>query len=265
MKENIIVEYLDKIALLKLNRAEVFNSLNVDIAKQFISILDDLEANNNVYSLVITGDGDAFCAGAELNQELIQGNSNRSLGENLNKDMEDYFNIWIIKLTYFPKPVIIALNGVAAGAGVGLALAGDIIIAAEKSYFLLTFMPKLGLIPDLGSSWQLLRTIGLARSKALTLTGEKLDAQKAKDWGVVWKVVKDEFLITESMKLASQLSSLPVYAKSEINNLYRQSFVNTLVEQLDYERIKQSELFDSNEFQEGVKSFMEKRKPQFKK
>jgi 2-(1,2-epoxy-1,2-dihydrophenyl)acetyl-CoA isomerase len=213
--------------------------------------------------LLITGAGRAFCAGAELKDDFLDGDTTRSAGEQLDESMREDFNPWIMDLDELPIPVVTAVNGVAAGAGVGLALASDITVAARSASFVLTFCPKLGLIPDVGTTWFLPRRIGLARATALSLLGNKLDATTAAQWGLIWQCVDDDALADSAMQMARTLARLPSGMALELRRSLRQSQSNTLGVQLDYERERQCVLIESSAFTEGVNAFREKRQPVF--
>lgn len=166
-------------------------------------------------------------------------------------------------LKELPVPVVCAINGVAAGGGVGLALAGDLVVAAKSSYFYLPFFPSLGAVPDMGATWALPRAIGRARALGLALTGEKLPAQTAQEWGLIWACVEDDRLETESRRLARRLAAMPRHSILEARAIFAAAETNTLAQQLDLERARQMELVDGESFAEGVRAFSERRQPDF--
>jgi 2-(1,2-epoxy-1,2-dihydrophenyl)acetyl-CoA isomerase len=166
-------------------------------------------------------------------------------------------------LRTLPVPVVCAVNGVAAGGGVGLALAGDIVIAARSAYFYLPFVPALGIVPDMGSSWALPRAIGRARSVGLALTGHKLAAEKAAEWGLIWACVDDDRLQAEAMQLARQMAELPAHAVGEVRALFSAAEGNALETQLALECARQRQLIDGESFAECLRAFSERRKPAF--
>lgn len=262
--ENIELIYQGQLAILYLNRPQVMNSLSVPMAREVVEALHEIELNKEIKALIVTGKGKSFCAGAELNQDLVNGNGISRVGDQLDQDMLNFFNPWIEKIQQLDIPVITALNGVAAGAGVGIALASDITIASESSAFILTFAPKLGLIPDMGSSWQLPRLIGLARAKAVTLLGDKISAAQALNWGMIWDVVPEEELHKTALTLAERLAEMPRHAAKAVRNAYKNSLDNELTEQLDYERARQRIFIELPSFKEGVEAFQQRRKPSFK-
>jgi 2-(1,2-epoxy-1,2-dihydrophenyl)acetyl-CoA isomerase len=167
-------------------------------------------------------------------------------------------------LTGFAKPVIVAVNGVAAGGGVGLALAGDIVVAAKSAYFVQVFGPRLGLVPDMGCTWFFPQLLGRARSRALAMLGDRLPAEKAAEWGLIWAAVADDKLLAEARALALRLAKGPMQAFGEIKRVLDAAAANTLDEQLELERRVQRGLGDTEDFREGVSAFLSKREPQFK-
>jgi 2-(1,2-epoxy-1,2-dihydrophenyl)acetyl-CoA isomerase len=177
--------------------------------------------------------------------------------------MKAYFNPIVSKISRLEKPVIAAVNGVTAGGGVGLAMATDIVVAGKSASFIQVFGPKLGIVPDMGSTWFLPRLLGSARSKGLAFLGEKLPAEKAAEWGLIWKCVDDDDLLGEVMEIARKFAKGPTKAYGYIKRAFRESGRNSLEEQLEFERYCQLILCDSKDFLEGVTAFLEKRKPNF--
>ncbi len=259
----VTLELCGRIAMLTLNRPDLLNSLNVEMAEDTRAALAHVRSLPDVRALVVTGAGRAFCAGAELDDTLSQGHSGKSASDALHENMLQHFNPCISELEHFPIPVVAAVNGVAAGAGVGLALAADITLAAHSATFLLSFAPKLGLTLDMGTSWQLPRRIGLARARGLALLGEKLDAETAAGWGLIWACVADEQLMERAKSIALQLARMPRHAAWEVRNAFQHADTNTLDQQLDHERERQCVLIGQPAFREGVNAFREKRAPVF--
>ena len=169
----------------------------------------------------------------------------------------------MLAMRALPVPVVCAVNGVAAGGGVGLALSGDMVMAARSAYFYLPFMPALGLVPDMGSSWLVPRAVSPARALGLALTGERLDAQRAADWGLIWACVEDAELHSEALRLAQQLARLPAHAIQEARALAVAAGSNSLEQQLIFECERQQALIDGDSFAEGVRAFAERRPPVF--
>ena len=177
--------------------------------------------------------------------------------------MEALTNRIVEDLHTLPFPVVSAVNGACAGGGVGMALAADIVIAAESAYFYLPFMPRLGIVPDLGCTWFLPRLIGRGRATALALLGDRLPAAQAHEWGLVWQVMPDEQLQSQALALAKRLAQLPVHAATEVRQAFSHGEQCDLITQLRYEAERQGELIDQPSFQEGVRAFLEKRNPVF--
>ena len=266
MKFNtILLEYQEDIAILTLNRPAVMNSLSPAMAAEVLSAFEIIQNNPAIRALMVTGAGKGFCAGAELGDAITKGNGEQPPSDSLNYNMQHLFNPWASAIEDMAVPVVVAMNGAAAGAGVGVALGADITIAAQSAYFVLSFAPKLGLIPDMGSSWRLPRAIGHAKAKALTLLGEKLSSTQAEQWGLIWKVVPDDALYDEALAIAHQLAALPNNIAKEIRQTYAHADKVSFQLQLDYEREQQCQFVEMTRFKEGVAAFHEKRQPNFKK
>jgi 2-(1,2-epoxy-1,2-dihydrophenyl)acetyl-CoA isomerase len=263
--DTILFEVIDGVALLTLNRPEALNSLSVSLLKEIRDAFKKVAQDPAAKALVITGSGEGFCAGADLIGEMFPGaDKNFSVGEMVSWAMKKWFNPLVLDIERMEKPVISAVNGVTAGGGVGFALAADIVIAARSAYFKLTFGPRLGIIPDMGSTWFLPRLIGRSRALAISFLGEQLSAEKAAEWGLIYKCVDDDALMDEVMAVAGKLAKGPTKAWDYIKRAYRESERNNLEQQLDFERYCQLILADSDDFMEGVTAFGEKREPRFK-
>ena len=262
-RTTIKLETKDGIALLTLNRPEVLNSINMTLIAEVRAALAEVAADGDARVLVVTGAGRGFCAGADLAAQG-QRQEGMSIGQGVAHGMEVGFNPMMRELHELPKPIIAAVNGTTAGGGVGLALAADIVIAGKSANFIQVFGPKLGLIPDLGTTWTLPRLVGRARALALTLTGDKLPAETAAEWGMIWKCVEDETLMGEAMALAAKLAKGPPGVFAEIRKAIDISGHNTFAEQLDYERVTQGRMGDHPNFVEGVTAFLQKREAKFK-
>ena len=260
----ILLDKTDGVATLTLNRPEMLNSLNKTIIDDIRSALRMLARDEATKVLIVTGAGRGFCAGADLTATGGNDGSDRSVGEGVAHAMEIGHNPLVRDLAGFPKPVIVAVNGVAAGGGVGLALCGDIVIAARSAYFVQVFVPRLGLVPDMGCTWFFPQLLGRARSRALALLGDRLPADKAAAWGLIWECVDDDKLGAEAQALAQRLAKGPQLAYRELKRVLDAAPLNTLDEQLETERLTQRLLGDSEDFKEGVMSFLSKRDPQFK-
>jgi 2-(1,2-epoxy-1,2-dihydrophenyl)acetyl-CoA isomerase len=262
--ENILVETAGHVATLTLNRPTSLNSMNKGLIDDVRNALRALRVDANVRALIVTGAGRGFCAGADLANAGFNDGVQRSVGEGISHSMEIGYNPLIRDLTGFPKPVIVAVNGVAAGGGVGLALGGDIVIAAKSAYFVQVFGPKLGLVPDVGCTWFVPHLLGRARARALAMLGDRLPAEKAAEWGLIWAAVDDANLMTEARAIAERLAKGPTLAFGEIKRVLDAATENTLDQQIELERRTQQRLGDTDDFREGVTAFLTKREPQFK-
>jgi 2-(1,2-epoxy-1,2-dihydrophenyl)acetyl-CoA isomerase len=210
--------------------------------------------------LLLTGAGRGFCAGQDLNDRAVDPGAP---GVDLGESVEKFYAPLVMTLKNLPMPVICAVNGVAAGAGANLALACDIVLAAKSASFIEAFC-KLGLIPDTGGTWHLPRLIGPARATGLAMLGEKLSAEKAEQWGLIWRCLPDDELMNEAMALARHFASAPTKGLAFTKRAMQASYANTLPEQLQLEAGMMRELGYSHDYREGVAAFIAKRQPQFK-
>ena len=254
----IQVKIENKIAFITLNRPEVFNSFNREMALALQGVLDDCDKNEEVRAIVLTGNGKAFCAGQDLKEV-----TSPELNPGFKKILEDHYNPIIIRIREIKKPVIGAINGVAAGAGANIALACDIVIAHQKVSFIQAFS-LIGLVPDSGGTYFLPRIIGFQKALALAMLGDKVGAEEAEKLGMIYKCVPSEEFEEIINKLAIKLANMPTKALGMIKELFNKSMTNTLEEQLDMESKYQIEAAQSEDYAEGVTAFIEKRKPNFK-
>ena len=254
----IQVKIENKIAFITLNRPEVFNSFNREMALALQGILDDCDKNEEVRAIVLTGNGKAFCAGQDLKEV-----TSPELNPGFKKILEEHYNPIIIRIREIKKPVIGAINGVAAGAGANIALACDIVIAHQKVSFIQAFS-LIGLVPDSGGTYFLPRLIGFQKALALAMLGDKIGAEEAEKSGMIYKCVPSEEFEEIINKLAIKLANMPTKALGMIKELFNKSMTNTLEEQLDMESKYQIEAAQSEDYAEGVTAFIEKRKPNFK-
>ncbi len=267
--ENILFEIRDHgVAVITLNRPEALNSLTLALMDDVRDAISRVAREPGIKALVITGEGRGFCAGADI-AEPYTGQQNEkytglSVGERVSEMMKSHFNPLVLDIDRLEKPVISAVNGITAGGGVGLALSADIVIAVRSASFSLVFGPKLGIVPDMGTTWFFPRLIGRARSLALAFLGERVTAETAADWGLIYKCVEDDALMDVVMAVAKKLAQGPTKAYGYIKRVFRESDRNRLDEQLEFERYCQLTLCDSDDFMEGVTAFLEKRKPVFK-
>lgn len=248
------------VATLTLNRPKALNSFTAEMHAEVRVAMAQVIEDAGIRCLVITGAGRGFCAGQDLGDRTVTGEGGApGLGESVEKN----YNPLIRSIMNLPKPVICAVNGVAAGAGSSLALACDIVLAARSASFIQVFC-KIGLVPDSGGTFNLPRAVGLARAKGLAMLGDRLSAETAEEWGLIWKCVDDEVLQQEAQKMASHLATQPTRALGRIKKLLNESSSNTLIEQTDLEKEAMQELGQSADYREGVAAFMEKRPPVFK-
>ncbi len=257
--ENVTIKFSveDAVAKIILNRPDKFNSFNREMALQLQEALDKAAADKNVRAIYISAEGKAFCAGQDLSEAMNPD------GPGIQKIVREHYNPIIKKLREIEKPIVCAVNGVAAGAGANIALACDIVIAGASSAFIQAFS-KISLIPDSGGTFFLPRLIGLQRASALMMLGDKVSAGDALQMGMVYKVVEDAKLAEEGMTIAKTLAQMPTKAIGLTKRLLNASLFNSLEKQLDLEETTQVEAGQTHDFKEGIKAFLEKRKPQFK-
>lgn len=242
------------VATLTLNRPQSLNALKSEMLSEIINALDEVRDGGSARVLLFTGAGRAFSSGADL----TAGGSSTDLGSKV----EQYYNPILERLFALPLPVVTAVNGPAVGAGCALALAGDIVLAARSSYFLQAFV-NIGLVPDVGSSWLLPRLMGRARAQAMMMLGERVPAERAEEWGMLYKVVDDDALVAESRALALKLAKGPTQAYALIRQGIRFAMDHSLTEALGAERRHQMLAGRTQDFAEGVAAFREKRPAEF--
>ena len=250
---------VDGVAEITLNRPDKLNSFNPDMLRELHAIFQIIETDAAIRAVLITGAGRGFCAGQDLN--VRQGQPGEK-GEQVRKSLNDNFNPLIRRIHNLKKPVVAAVNGIAAGAGANLALTCDIVLAAESAAFLQAFV-NIGLIPDCGGTFYLPRMVGMARAKGAALLGEKISAKQAAEWGMIWKIVPDQQLMTEAQSLAKRLAAGPSVALGLIKQALDVSVNHDLDRQLDWERDAQELAATSEDFAEGVQAFLEKRPAKF--
>ena len=257
--DSIQYEVKSGIAILTLNRPDKLNSFTQAMHLEVRTALDALQADPTVRVLLLTGAGRGFCAGQDLSDRAVApGAKPVDLGDSV----EQFYAPLVMTLRSLPMPVICAVNGVAAGAGANLALACDIVIAAQSASFIEAFC-RLGLIPDTGGTWHLPRLIGLARATGLAMLGEKLSAEKAEQWGLIWRCVLDADLMTEAMAMATHFATAPTKGLAFTKQALQASYANTLPDQLALEGALMRELGNSADYREGVAAFLAKRPANF--
>ena len=253
--ESIILERDGPIARITLNRPDRLNSFTAAMHDELKNALDEID---DCRVLILTGAGRGFCAGQDLNDRAVSNGRPVDLGQTV----ETCWNPLIRKLTSMNQPVIARVNGVAAGAGANVALACDLVVAGRSAKFIQSFA-AIGLIPDSGGTWVLPRLVGQARALGLTLTGEPLSADKAEEWGMIWKCVDDEALDTEVDALAQKLASLPPLGLAATKDMIRDSWQHTLEQELHRQRNMMCRLGYTEDYREGVAAFLDKRPPNF--
>ena len=252
----LIFEKKDKIAYITLNRPDKYNSVNKDLAYAFQQALDDCATDNAIRCVVLSGTGKAFCAGQDLG-EIVDPN-----GPPLDEIVVKHYNPIVLKIRHLAKPVIAAVNGVAAGAGANIALACDIVIATESASFLQAFS-KLGLIPDSGGTYTLPRLVGHARASALMMLAEKVPAKDAQQMGMIYKAVPDAEFQAVIEKTANKLANMPTKGLAYTKKLLNLSAKTNMEEQLALEHEYQNLAGSTDDYGEGVRAFLEKRAPVF--
>ena len=257
---NIEFDINDGVATLTLNRPKALNSFTTEMHAEIRTVMQQVIEDAGIRCLVITGAGRGFCAGQDLGDRA---QTTAGGVPDVGASVEKNYNPLIRSIMNLPKPVICAVNGVAAGAGASIALACDIVLAARSASFIQVFC-KIGLIPDSGGTWNLPRAVGMARAKGLALLGDRLTAETAQEWGLIWKCVDDDYLQEEAQNMAAHFATQPTAALGRIKKLLHQSSSNTLSGQLDLEQKAMQDLGQSDDYREGVTAFLEKRPPLFK-
>jgi 2-(1,2-epoxy-1,2-dihydrophenyl)acetyl-CoA isomerase len=242
-----------------LNRPDKLNAFNPEMHQLLRKALERALDEADVRAVLLTGAGRGFCAGQDLSERNVSSDAPLDLSVSLGS----HYNPLVRRLRELPKPVVCAVNGVAAGAGANIALACDLVIAARSASFVQSFA-RLGLVPDSGGTWLLPRLAGAARAMGLAMLGEPLPAEQAERWGLIWKVVDDDKLAAESANMAKMLAAGPTKGYGLVKKALRASWGNSLDAQLDLERDLQREAGLTQDYREGVSAFLQKRKPQYK-
>ncbi|MEB2317706.1 MAG: enoyl-CoA hydratase-related protein [Pseudomonadota bacterium] len=258
MSEPILYEAVDGVARITLNRPDVLNAISPELITAYGEAIQRAGSDETIRAVLVTGAGRGFCAGADLNSS---GSPQRKMSSG--QLLRTLYHPAIVGMRTMPKPVITAVNGVAAGAGMSIALAGDIVLAAQSASFLQAFS-KIGLVPDAGSTWFLPRLVGDVRARALALLADKIPAEDARQMGMIWKVYPDDQLAAEAQALAARLAKMPTKAYSLIKVALNASGDNSLADQLELEADSQDIASKTEDFREGVQAFLQKRQPDFK-
>jgi len=254
----VLVERRAGYRIVTLNRPHRLNAFTEGMHRALAAAIAEAEADEACRALLLTGAGRAFSSGQDLNERIGPDGEVIVPGEALAK----YYNPLVLKIRSLRIPVICAVNGIAAGAGLNVALSCDIVLAARSATFTQVFA-RLGLVPDAGGTWLLPRLVGAARARALALLAEPLPAEKAESWGLIWKMVEDDALMSEAIKLCVHFASAPTRGLALTKRALDASADNPLDTQLDLERDLQREASLTSDYAEGVRAFMEKRKPNF--
>jgi 2-(1,2-epoxy-1,2-dihydrophenyl)acetyl-CoA isomerase len=253
----VLSEKIGSVLKLTLNRPDKFNSFNRAMALELQQQLDHAAKDEHVRAVMLTGAGKAFCAGQDLAEAIDE------KGPGIRKIVEEHYNPIILKIRNLEKPVVCVVNGVAAGAGANIALACDITVAGESASFIQAFS-KIGLIPDSGGTFFLPKLVGFQRALGLALLGERISAAHAEQIGMIYKMVADEFLMSEGTTIAESLAALPTRALWLTKKLFNEGTHNSLEKQLESEGNEQVKAAQTEDYHEGVQAFLAKRKPVFK-
>jgi 2-(1,2-epoxy-1,2-dihydrophenyl)acetyl-CoA isomerase len=255
--EFIKYELSGSVAIITLNRPEKYNSFNRAMSLSLQEALDKAAVDKNCRAILFNAEGKAFCAGQDLGEAMDPN------GPGIEKIVEEHYNQIILRLRKIEKPIVVAVNGVAAGAGANIALAGDVVMAGKNSAFIQAFS-KIGLIPDSGGTFYLPRLVGFGKASALMMLGDKISGEEAEKMGMIYRVCDDEKLQEEAMAVAKQLSDMPTLGIGLTKRLLNASMTNDIEQQLREEGKVQVLAAQSKDHKEGVMSFLEKRKPVFK-
>ena len=252
----------DNVVTVTLNRPDRLNALTVELLGELRDAASQIASDRTIRAAVITGAGRGFCAGADLAAHDAPLAAGETRGSRTRQRLEKHFNPTALAWYELPIPVIAAVNGVAAGAGVSLALTADIVVAARSASFIQVFAPKLGLVPDMGATFHVPRLIGTARAKALALLGDKLSAERAAEWGLIYQCVDDATLPGIVSDYARTLAAGPTLGLAAVKRIYNAP-IGALCDQLQTEAVTQGQLADTQDFAEGVAAFLQKRNAHF--
>lgn len=257
MSDTLNISQKGSLGIITFNRPDKFNSFTKELALAAQEALKKFSEDSSIRAIMLTGNGRAFCAGQDL-QEAIADN-----GLEIEQIVEEHYNPFIRQIRTIEKPIIAAVNGVAAGAGANIALACDVCVATESANFIQAFS-KIGLVPDSGGTFTLPRIIGFGKASALMMLGDKVSASEAEQMGMIYKVFPDDSFMDQAEKIAMTLANLPTKGLAYTKHLLNQSFTNNLNDQLELEKEWQFKATQTCDYKEGVNAFIEKRKPEFK-
>ena len=259
----VLYDVTDNVATITLNRPASLNAMTNDLMQDLQAALARVDADKSIRVVVITGSGRGFCAGADLTAQASNKADQETKTENKNENNTvDHFTAAMRAINTCPVPTVARVNGAAAGGGFGLALSCDITVAAKSAFFVATFGPRLGIVPDLGTTWNLPRRAGRARALGLSMLGDRITAEQAEQWGLIWKAVNDDQLDAELATITRTLANTSADAMTRIRSVTDMALENDFSTQLDLEMEHQAVLIPKN-MTEGAKAFMEKREPRF--
>ncbi|MBL23150.1 MAG: 2-(1,2-epoxy-1,2-dihydrophenyl)acetyl-CoA isomerase [Rhodospirillaceae bacterium] len=250
----------DGVSVITFNRPEKLCAMNAEMMGETTDAIDKAVADENVRCILLTGTGRGFCSGQDLNDRIqAEDGQKRDLGVTLDQG----YNRFARKIHTLRMPMVVAVNGIAAGAGASIALLGDIVVAAKSASFMQAFV-RIGLVPDCGGTYALPRLAGRARALGMTLLGDPIDAETAADWGLIWKIAEDDALLDDSMEIAKRLAAGPTKSYALIRQAIRAADTNSFDEQLDFEMQCQRAAGYTDDHAEGVQAFLDKRDAEFK-
>lgn len=256
----MLVECDGPLAILTFNDPAHLNAIDMQLRVEFVEAANAALDDPGVRAILITGAGRGFCAGANLKE--ISGDQGRGVVPDVDARLRKYINPLLVRMAESNKPVVSAVNGPAVGVGCGIALAADIVLVSESAYFFQSFV-RLGVVPDGGSSWTIPRLAGRGRAAGMMMLGERVDAARAVDWGLAWRMVPDRDLPRVAREIAGQLANGPTLAYGRIKEMLRKSETNGFADQLDLEAARQIQSFETDDCREGVAAFIEKRPARF--
>lgn len=261
MHGKILLERSDALAIVRFNDPDRLNAMDDAMCRQFAEVVSEQLDDGAVRAILLTGVGRAFCAGANL-KDMFQQQS-RGKAPDVGANLRDFINPLLVRMRESAKPIVAAVNGPAVGVGCGIALSSDIVLVARSGYFLQSFV-RLGVVPDGGSTWIIPRLAGHGRAAGMMMLGERIDARTAVDWGLAYRLYEDDELPAQARATAESLARGPSLAYGKIKHLLQESLGHTQAAQLNLEALSQVEAFSSEDCNEGIAAFVEKRAPMFK-